>query len=156
MARSRTRELVDQEAEEANLTPMIDVVFLLIVFFIIVSDFSSLVIEPVLLPKAISAQKEKERVEDRSIIVNILADGTIKIAGRKYDEETLPKYIGVEAKVAGTEPNPDDPGKEVSRLRVTIRADQQAAYEHVQKVFEACSKNGVYKTSIAALKEELL
>ena len=85
-----------------------------------------------------------------------MARGELKGGGKIYDKENLIKYMGVEAEVAGRMPNPDDPSHDVSKLRVTIRADRNVDYEHVQTVFEACSKNGVFRTSITALKEEIL
>ena len=40
-----------------NLTPMVDMVFQLILFFVVVNDFSSSQLDPVILPKAPVAQK---------------------------------------------------------------------------------------------------
>ena len=34
-----------------------------------------------------------------------------------------------------------------------IRADRDARYEGVQRVFDACQKHGVYKTSVATTQE---
>jgi biopolymer transport protein ExbD len=145
-----------EDEGKPDLTPMIDMVFQLIIFFMVVSDFASIDHENVVPPKAIMANDDDKPDPDRMIMVSVLPDGKIKIMGKEYDKDTLTKYVGVEAQVAGTIPNPDDPGKQVSKLRVVIRADRNVDYEHVQKVFEACSKNGVFRTSISALKEEIL
>lgn len=155
MSSVRSQHADDGEVD-GDLTPMIDMVFQLIIFFLIVSDFSSVTIEPVILPKAIMADTEKEKVTDRAIVINVLGDGKIKIDGRPYDKETLPKVLEIRADAAGREVNPHDPnGKKISKLIVTLRADRYARYEHVQTVFKACALNGIYKTSIGAVKEDL-
>lgn len=156
---SKAREEADAGVGDANLTPMIDMVFQLIIFFVIVNDFSQTV-EPVVLAEAINASTDKTPTQDRSVVINILPDGTIKILGRVYggpgiDPQVLKDHLKIEAEIAGMEPNPESPGKSMSNLRVVIRADQSAAYEHVQKVFKACAENFIYKTIISALKEEL-
>lgn len=154
------QEIADQGEQKADLTPMIDMVFQLIIFFVIVNDFSSTQIEPVYLPKALHASTDPDLVKDRSVIVNVLKDGTIRInretyGGEGIEEKVLHDHMQIEAELAGMEPNPSDPNKMVSKLRVLIRADSDATYEHVQKVFKACAKNGIWKTQIAAYQEEL-
>ncbi len=65
------REEEEKEEEvQMNLTPMIDVVLQLIVFFMLVMDFSSRELEPVVLAKAKNASLD-ERVEDITVTVNI-------------------------------------------------------------------------------------
>ena len=148
------RDEVFSEEHKPDLTPMIDMVFQLIIFFIVVSDFAAADRENVTPPKAIMASDE-EQSKDKVVVVSVLPDGKIRILGRTYDEKTLEKFFWSAARNAGMMPNPDDPGKQVSKLRVVIRADRNVDYEAVQKVFAACSKNGVFRTSISALKEEL-
>lgn len=144
----------------ADMTPMIDMVFQLIIFFVVVNDFSSTQTEPVVLADASRANTDAKPTKDRTIIVNVLPDGQIKIkrnvyGGPKIPYEVLKDFVGLEAEYAGTEENNESPGKKVSKLRVIIRADQDAKYEHVQKVMKACAENGVFKTVISAFKEDL-
>ncbi len=148
------RDEVFNEEAKADLTPMIDMVFQLVIFFIVVSDFAAADRENVIPPKAVMASKE-EKSKDKVVVVSVLPDGKIKILGKSYDEKALEKYIWSAAQEAGMMPNPDDPGKQVSKLRIVIRADRNVDYEAVQKVFAACSKNGVFRTSITAMQEEL-
>ena len=56
--------------------------------------------------------------------------------------------------VAGYEVEPaDENGVKASKLAVNIRADRGSPFKYVQQVFDACQKNGVYKTSLAATKD---
>ena len=59
---SRTRKDVKQAQEEAemDMTPMIDVVFLLIIFFVLVIDLSQRELEDLILPKATYAVLDEE------------------------------------------------------------------------------------------------
>ncbi len=149
------RDELFNEEHKPDLTPMIDMVFQLIIFFMVVSDFAAVDRENVIPPKAIMANDDEQLNKDAKVMISVLPDGKIRILGKEYDKDALEKYIGVRAENAGWMPNPDDPGKQVSKLQVIIRADRNVDYEHVQKIFEACSKNGVFRISISALKEEV-
>ena len=150
-----------EEEVKADLTPMIDMVFQLILFFVVVNDFSSTQLEPVILARAVVADTdEKTDKESRTLVINVLSSGEVKINRTAYwapgeTDERLKDHIAVEAQLAGMVDNPASPGHKVSKLRVVIRADQYAKYEYVQKVFKACAVNGVFKTVINAAKEEL-
>ncbi|MHC4828818.1 MAG: ExbD/TolR family protein [Planctomycetota bacterium] len=148
------------EETKPELTPLIDVVFLMISFFVIVSDFSSTQHEQVELPFALNANTKNKPNKLAPIVVNVLVDGTIKIQRQVFgkegmDEKVLMDHFALEADVAPKEPNPSDPSKPLSALRVIVRADKNAKFEHVQKVMVACAKNGIYKMVIQAVKEPL-
>lgn len=136
-----------------NLTPCIDMVFQLMIFFMVVSDITP-VLEDVQLTRASQADTNKENITERAIIVNVTMKGDIKIMGTKLEGKALEDRLAAEAAVAGLEDNPKSPGKKISKLWVTIRGDQNVAYEKIQNVFEACAKNGIWRTRIAAIKEE--
>jgi len=165
---SKVMEYADPGDGEADLTPMIDMVFQLIIFFIVVSDFSSSQLEPLTLPIAIKADTDfKEKNKDRIIFVNVLPDGKIMIdrhvfggpdprnPGQDLPYKILKNHIQIEADLAGMEENKESPGKQVSKLRVIIRADKDSRYKYVQQVFRACAENRVFKTVIHATKEAL-
>jgi biopolymer transport protein ExbD len=140
---------------ELNMTPMIDIVFLLIIFFMVVSEMASSQLEKVKLPRADMAE-QKEPVEPfRKIVVNVLRNGTVKIAGMAFKKPELEKRIRIEALAAGTEPNPSNPNLPTSKLMVTIRGDKDVRYEKIQDVFEACQKHGVWKTVIMAVRAKI-
>ena len=81
--RKRRSWLRDSEELEIDMTPMIDIVFQLIIFFMLVMDMTKVQIEKLTLPFASKAIKEK--YEDPTLMVlNIMPDGTIKIQGRRY------------------------------------------------------------------------
>lgn len=73
LARHRARPQLD-----FNMTPMIDVVFLLLIFFMVSSQISHVNNEPIELPKA-AGQEEKE---PSHISINIRKNGEISLSGR--------------------------------------------------------------------------
>jgi biopolymer transport protein ExbD len=146
-----------RQTVDINMTPMIDCVFLLLIFFMVVSEMSSMDMEAVSLPFADQARTPEQEPPDRRIVINIHKDdakkGFVRVMGRNYDKVKLTELIRKEAIRSGPEPDPKYPKVKIYALRVLIRCDREAKYETVQWVFDACSKNGVYKTVISASPE---
>lgn len=151
-----------------DLTPMIDIVFNLIIFFMVVSELSNLDVEAVELPFADQAEKAKPaggRAEDKILQVNVTESGMIKARGKPYTADPQQKgsarhaWLGdmLEAEAAGYErepPDPSNPNVQPSKLRINIRADKRSPFKHVQFIFDLCVKNGIYKTSLAATQDD--
>lgn len=152
-----------------DLTPMIDIVFNLIIFFMIVSELSNLDVEQIELPFADNAEDPKLVISqdgdtDKVLQVNVMPEGLIKVSGRAYTMEPQLKdqypnfsddFLKIEVAGYPTEPNDANPGGEpLSKLRLNIRADKEVPFKFVQFVFDACMTHKVYKTSIAATEDE--
>lgn len=141
-------------AQDMDMTPMIDIVFLLIIFFMVVTEISRLQVEEIQLPVANQAEEKEPPTTDRKMVVNIVEDGTIKIGGAIYAGTLLESFLSREAIQAGVEDvNANNPELRPSRLVVTVRADKNCEWQYVQNFFEAAQKAGIYKVSMAATKE---
>lgn len=136
-----------------DMTPMIDCVFLLIVFFMLVSEISKNEFEQVTLPKATKAI-EDVKADTKRVVVNITyapdfqtnkVYSDIIIKKKSYgDQEQLITYLKMKA-------DQDKPeGAKASSMSVKIRADQRCEYQKVQRVMVACMKAGISKISIGA------
>ena len=68
----------DNESSEINMSPLIDVVFILLIFFIVTTTFVEETGVEVNKPQAISA----EQLQKESIMIAITADGQIVYGGR--------------------------------------------------------------------------
>src|SRR5262245_16824289 len=115
-----------------NMTPMIDVVFLLIIFFLLSSHLARQEQHvPLPLPAAASgiAQSADERPR---LTVNVVADGTLLTANRKIAVDELTRLMAERRSVHGDE------------LEVRIRADRSVAYDRVEPVLLACAKAGIW------------
>jgi biopolymer transport protein ExbD len=125
---------------EFNMTPMIDVTFLLIIFFIVSSNMvkQELQVE-VDLPTAASGDELKD--EARRVTVNLKSDGTLLVAGESLDAAALGKRLAVER------------GKS-DELEVRIRCDRAAPYGRVKPVMRECVKNDVWKVTFAVVRKE--
>jgi biopolymer transport protein ExbD len=138
---------------EINMTPMIDIVFQLLIFFMLVSEVSQLDGAKMALPYA-SASSTDFKVDQQFKMVtvciektgNIPGVGRLTVQGKEHNEKSLAQLIQSQAQLAGYE----DTVKRISNLKVRIRADREARYKSIQRVFEACQANMVYKTEVMA------
>lgn len=113
-----------------SLTPLVDVVFLLLIFFLVASRFAQ---EdrtlPVELPSASAAVPMTER--PREITVNIDAEGNVDIEGRPTDATELQAIL---ARAVASNP--------VGQT-VIIRADRRASLQAFVEVADLCRQTGV-------------
>lgn len=116
-----------------NLTPMIDVVFNLIIFFLAASHMArSEIAADVELPLASTGGPEKAEL-NRRLIVTILSDGTLNVGGREF---VLPQ---VEQMIAAGRGDGDQPGD----FEVRIRTDRRVPYRHIEPLLLGCARAGV-------------
>jgi biopolymer transport protein ExbD len=115
-----------------NMTPMIDIVFLLLIFFLLTTNFITQEGINVNLPNARStALQTKEE-----ITIYITREGRFFIKDEEFNEEKLYKRL---KSLVG-----DDPGK-----LVTIRADKDVVLNTVVKVMDTIKSSGAEKLCIA-------
>jgi biopolymer transport protein ExbD len=116
-----------QALQGINLTPMIDCVFLLLIFFLVATRFEEAEREMnVILPQASAAAPLT--VKPKQLIVNVDQQGSFFIAGQKLNEEELYQTLRQAAA--------DNPGRQA----VEIRADRRCRWEFVADVMNACNK----------------
>lgn len=124
------------EAEEVamNLAPMIDVVFLLLIFFMVATTFIEREKElAVDLPQAQSGEEPSKNPE--LVIINILEDGTVKVDSLVLDVQALLSYLERVARK-----NPDTP--------VEIRGDEAMEHRHLVAAMDACLQKGLHNLGI--------
>ena len=117
--------------EEIDLTPLIDVVFILLIFFFITSTFIQPSL-PVNLAKAASAAASAERKEQ--LVITIDKDGTLFHDGMVLTKEELPGLIRV---------NPD--------LGLNLFVDREAPFEAFLSVIDETRLQGRDDVSITTL-----
>lgn len=141
---------------DMDMTPMIDIVFLMIIFFIIVSDMSQKDLAELTLPKAEQAVDDK--TEEGRMVINVLKDGDLEI--KRIDYGSLDGPMAVSAlrgylarEVAKGE---KDPGTTFSSRPLLVRADKETKFKEVQKVMRICGELGIqiYKVHLAAAQNE--
>jgi biopolymer transport protein ExbD len=118
-----------------QLAPMIDILLLLLSFFIISWQFSRSETElNVSVPTAQEgADPNRQRGE---IIINILADGSVKVEGTSMDLPRLSEKLSAIAKQYSNQP-------------VRIRGDGSVPYQRIVEVIDTCQKSGIWNISFA-------
>jgi biopolymer transport protein ExbD len=126
----RTPQLLSSGTATINMTPMIDVVFLLIIFFLVSSHLAKQENHVELkLPLAGSGLGE---VDDReSVVVNILADGQWQSGGATVNEAELNALLRRRLMAAA------------GPIQLRIRTDQDVVYERIEPVLTIASKAGI-------------
>jgi biopolymer transport protein ExbD len=118
-----------------NLTPMIDIVFNLIIFFMVSTRFTEIERKVDLSVPKVGGSGALQEVQ-RSRTVNIFRDGTITL-------DTQPVTLAeMRAALAAAQ-------RQVENLEVTIRGDGQTPYQDVAAVLNACRQAGISEMGIA-------
>lgn len=123
------------EGDELNLVPLIDVVFNLLVFFLVATSFQRVQRElQVELPRAKSSEPAATDVQP--IYVTVDRDGAISMGDKKVPLEELPKILGESAKT-------------VRKPRVFVRGDAKTYHQNIVAVLNACQEAGIMDVSLA-------
>ena len=121
------------------LTSMLDVIFLLLCFFVTVSVFSQWESEiSIKLPNAKTAETP-ERLPGE-IIVNLSKDGTVRVNGTSLTLDDLQSRLAKISKFYPGQP-------------VIIRADRDTKYESLVAVIDSCRAADVWNFSLATENE---
>jgi biopolymer transport protein ExbD len=145
---------------EMDMTPMIDVVFLLIIFFMIITDMTQKELEDLQLPTAENAQPDKPNSEEFRPIINIKIDGTIWVKRILYydpeHDDDYEKMRGWLSDVAKRMKKTDKYGPTLPDEPLLIRADMNTPFKHIQKVMEQCGLSDIqiWKIQLAAAETE--
>ena len=125
--------------EEFQMAPMIDMVFLLLVFFMCVSSLSQAEKPDAVkeLPDS-HASEVPEDVSDRGVI-SVKTDGSLYLGPVSITMEDLKTRIGAEMKE-----NPE--------LQILVRADKATPFAEIKKVLKTCAEVGAYEVIYATFQ----
>jgi biopolymer transport protein ExbD len=121
---------------DLNMTPMIDVVFQLLIFFMTVSQVSAVNREQLQLPK-LDGSKDQERT---SLTVNISETGELKVSRQSMTIARLVSLVTRELDRLGGDP---------SRLTIVVRADERGTSKAVNEVVSALARLGIQQIRVA-------
>jgi biopolymer transport protein ExbD len=112
-----------------DMTPLIDMVFNLVVFFLISSHYANETDIPVELPRATTSKSDEE--DPRRLVVTITNDEELHIADQSIDLPQLKELVRDELDRHGPE------------FAVQIRSDRRVPYHAVEPLLMECSRLGV-------------
>jgi biopolymer transport protein ExbD len=120
------------------MTPMIDVVFQLIIFFLVSSHLAK---QEVLLPLRLPlAETGQPGPAPATATINVLPDGTLLYHSRPVTPKLLEELL-VQMRQARQQP------------QVRIRADRDVPYQYVQPVLSACWQAGVRDVTFSVYRQ---
>lgn len=134
-------KLQHDEMPTLNLTSMIDVLFLLIIFFMVATKFDEMErnIE-VAVPQV--AQAGEDLPPKQPLVVSVSADGQLALDGKQVSEAELTSRLSA-ARTPLTEPT------------VVIHGDAKCPFQHVATALGACRQAGVSELGITVRVGEL-
>ncbi len=124
---------------DLDMTPMIDVVFQMIIFFIVTIKMDENVKEEIELENAKQGPLY-EGDNPRTLVIEVDRRGWLSISNVQFSENAMRQLIRSGVKRSGTFP-------------VMIRADRRTKHKDVRKVMDMCSEAGIWRIDFAAIKE---
>lgn len=126
---------------ELNLTPLIDVVFLLLIFFMVSTTFQKESEISLQLPRASDSQSSSE-VDRVEVIIN--AAGTFYVNDQELVQNDIATLQNALYEVSGGDRD----------LPLSIRADAQTPHQSVVVAMDAAARLGMLRMSIATSRSE--
>lgn len=148
--------MVDEIRAEPNLTPLLDVVFQLITFFMLCISFSQDNYDQrIRLPVAGSARPtERARAGEDRLVLNIDRDGRLLFNGQSYDTDGAIRQIDVQAKLIRLSAQVSGQKLEANEglpTTIVIRADRDTPFAQIYRLITACQDKGFRKFALKAM-----
>jgi len=128
-------KIAEPEEPTLNLTPMIDVILTLVIFFLVASKFTDeertlgVKVPSVSSQSAVAAASEPK-------VVNVFADGHISLGSQPVSLEELTQQL----KILHSQNR---------KMVVQVRGDRNASHGRMTEVYDACRRAGVTELAIA-------
>ena len=125
---------------EVNMAPLIDLTFLLIIFFMTVSQISRVEVQSLNLPEAQSGKSKTLQLSGK-VIVNVPKDGRIIVSGRNCTLSSLDSHLAKVVAQRGAE-----------KVSVLVRGDRDISWETAGSVLKVASARGIKNVRVAVVK----
>ncbi|MBU0634520.1 MAG: biopolymer transporter ExbD [Candidatus Omnitrophica bacterium] len=127
---------LEKGQKEINITPLVDMVFLLLIFFMLTSSFIIMPGIKINLPKAVTS----EAIREKNIIITINNENAIYLNEKPITTTELTQHLAEVVKSKKEKP-------------LLIKADKDAQLGIVVKIWDICRKVGITQINIATLQE---
>lgn len=126
-----------------NMTPMIDIVFQMIIFFVLTIDLDQKKFdEDIALAMAPHADPV-ETQHPNTIFIDVNEKGQLSVGRIPVSDEALVDYIKRQVAAYGTR-----------QLPIVIRGDRRVEHAHIRRAMNICTEAGVFNIKFAALREQ--
>jgi len=126
-----------------NMTPMIDVVFQMIIFFVCTAELDKQTFDKNVILEWAKHGQEVEEAHPLTVTVNIRDNGDITIGGTGLSLAGYRQFMRTMAGRYGGQ-----------NIPVVIRGDKGARHSHIKAIMDVCKGVGIWKVSFAAIKEQ--
>lgn len=142
---------------EPDLTPILDLVFQLITFFMLVVNFKVAALDTSLkLPVVGSAKPVASKVGDM-LVLNVDKEGNLSVYGqKKTGKAMIARYLEIEAgasRMLASKSKPDiQPGDELPTT-IVIRADKSIPFSLLNSIITKCQEQGFRQFTLKAMNK---
>ena len=136
---------------EPNLVPILDMVFQLITFFMLVINFKAVDVDKdLVLPVVGAANPTDQGDQGELLVINVRSDGTVQVRGAI--QPSIDLFLRGESMVVSAmqRVKPGDP------LPVTaiLRVDKKVAFERLMQVVDSCKSNRFSKIDFVVVRKK--
>jgi biopolymer transport protein ExbD len=134
------RGSIQNNAPGFQIAPMVDIVFLLLIFFLVTWNFSRSETElDVKVPKAREGKETRRAVGE--VIINVKTNGAVVMNRRQMNTTELQDTL---QKIASLYPD----------QAVILRGDENTDYRHVVEVLDICRRANIWNVAFATSRPE--
>ena len=126
---------------DVNIAPLIDVILLLIIFFMTVSQISKTEADPVNLPEAERA-KDIQKEENKRVIITVRRDDSVSVLGQVQTLDQVRALLKDE-KIR----------RDAADIRVLIRGDANTEWQSIEKIIGLCRDESLLRVRVAVTKK---
>ena len=131
-----------QEDADIPISSMIDIIFLLIIFFVVTASMDKEIQDEKVKLSMAPHGKPIVKKDPRAVTINVREDGTINISGHVVNMATVSQILINAANEYGTD------------IPIIIRGDRRTLHGYIKKVLEAVTATSLYRVKFQALKDE--
>lgn len=131
-----------RRADDSLATPissLIDVVFLLIIFFVVTASVEKDVVDESIRLAQAKYVQAVDKKDPRTVTINVTRSGSINIALQTINVTQLQQILTATREQSG------------NSVPIVIRSDGRTLYEHIDNVVQAIGKTGLYRVKISAV-----
>lgn len=132
---------------DCDMTPMIDMTFQLIIFLMLIVNFTEADQNALVKLPSSELARPSEKPLEKPITLNVLKDGTVIVGGQNVQIEGLKGLLGREADAIVAE------GKTVGDAHIIIRGHGEAPTGMIQEIIKACQEARFERFALRAQEE---
>lgn len=132
---------------ECDMTPMIDMTFQLIIFLMLIVNFTEVDQNALVKLPTSELAKPPDKQLEKAITLNVLKDGAVIVGGQTVFIEGLKALLDREAAAISGE------GKKIGDANIIIRGHGEAPTGKIQEIIKACQEARFEKFALRAREE---